>query len=57
MAEIDDSTIVKKAPLSSLENNASGNNYRLGRAVAIVIFWVGAIAAIVGFGDLCETPC
>jgi len=52
MAEPDDSTIVKRTPISSLINNTSGNNYRLGRAVAIVIFWIGTIAAIVGFGTV-----
>jgi hypothetical protein len=35
-----------------LVKNTSENNYRLGRVVAIVIFWLGVIAAIIGFGTV-----
>lgn len=49
----DDTTIVKgKTPVSNFVKNPVGNNYRVGRAIAIVIFWLGVIAAIIGFGTV-----
>jgi len=48
----DDSTIVKKTHIFRLIKKISNKNYRIGRTIAIFIFWIGLISAIVGFGTV-----
>ena len=41
-----------KKMISHFIKNPSQNNYRVGRTIALIIFWLGLFASIIGFGTV-----
>ena len=41
-----------KRMIASFIKNNNKNNYRVGRTVAVIMFWIGLLASIIGLGTI-----